>query len=41
MIQLIIALLISLGQISSEAEWSQLSPTEQTQLIIDVDTLGL
>jgi len=41
MIQIIIALLISLGQLSSPEQWEHLSSEQQHQLIIGVDTVGL
>lgn len=37
MIQIIIALLITLGRLTSVEQWEQLSPSQQETLIIGVD----
>jgi len=37
MIQIIIALLITLGRLTSAEQWEQLSPQQQNELIIDTD----
>lgn len=38
MIQIIIALLITLGRLTSAEQWEQLSPSQQIELVIDLDT---
>ena len=39
MIQIIIALLITLGRLSSSEQWEQLTPEQQNHLIIGTDTI--
>lgn len=40
MTQILIALLITLSRLASPEEWYQLSPNEQSELVIDLDTIG-
>ncbi len=40
MLQIIIALLISTGQLSSAEQWESLSPDQQSTLVGDLDTIG-
>jgi len=40
MIQIIIALLITLGRLTSQEQWGNLSTAQQHELIIGVDTLA-
>jgi hypothetical protein len=39
MIQIIIAMLITLGKLSSVEHWDQLNPTQQNEMIIGTDTV--
>ena len=40
MIQIIIALLITLGRLTSAEQWEHLSTSQQEELIIDLDTFS-